>query len=77
MNQSECLSEIKKIQENLQKDRTLLATTLSRIFDAEARIQKLRAYLKEKRSAKIADWNNPEFAAARLSICSTSRPHAA
>jgi len=72
MNQSECLSEIKKIQENLQKDRTLLATTLSRIFDSEARIQKIQAELKAKQSIKLADWKNPEFDSARLSFCSAS-----
>jgi len=72
MYQSECQREIKQIQKILQKDRDLLSTTLSRIFDSEARIQKIQAKLKEKQSAKIADWRNPEFDAARLSICSTS-----
>jgi vacuolar-type H+-ATPase subunit I/STV1 len=72
MYQIECQREIKQIQETLQKDKNLLGTTLSRIFDSEARIQKLQAKLKEKQSAKMADWKNPEFDAARLSICAAS-----
>jgi hypothetical protein len=73
MYQIECQREIKQIQETLQKDRNLLSTTLSRIFDSEARIQKIQAKLKEKQSAKTADWKNPEFETARLSICAASR----
>ena len=72
MYQIECRREIKQIQETLQKDRNLLSTTLSRIFDSEARIQKIQAKLKEKQSAKMADWENPEFDAARLSIGAAS-----
>jgi hypothetical protein len=72
MYQIECQREIKQIQETLQKDKNLLSTTLSRIFDSEARIQRIQTKLKEKQSAKMADWKNPEFDAARLSICSAS-----
>jgi hypothetical protein len=72
MYQIECQREIKQIQETLQKDKNLLSTTLSRIFDSEARIQKIQAKLKEKQSAKMGDWKNPKFDAACLSICSAS-----
>lgn len=72
MYQIECQREIKQIQETLRKDKVLLGTTLSRIFASEARIQKIQAKLKEKQSAKLADWKNPEFAAARLSLSAAS-----
>ena len=73
MDQIERQREIKQIQETLQKDKILLGATLSRIFDSEAKIQKMQAKLKEKKTAKMADWKNPKFDAARLSICSASR----
>jgi hypothetical protein len=68
MCQIECQREIKQIQETLPKDKILLSTTLSRIFESEAKIRKLHAKLGEKHSAKMADWESPEFDAARLSI---------
>ena len=73
MSEIEFKSQIEQIEATLQKDKALLGTTLSRIFDAEAKIQKLKADLKEKRSAKMADWESPQFATARLSICAASR----
>jgi hypothetical protein len=72
MNQIECQRKIKQIQETLQRDKNMLSTTLSRIFNSEARIQKIKANLKENQPAKMADWKNPKFATARLSICSVS-----
>ena len=73
MDQIEFKREIMQLQESLQKDKNLPGSTLSRIFDSEARIQKIKANLKENQSARIADWKNPKFDAARLSICSTLR----
>jgi len=72
MFQIECQREIKQIQETLHKDRNMLSTTLSRIFDSEAKIQQIQAKLNEKPSARMADWKNPEFAGARRSLCAAS-----